>query len=63
MEKDSVFDSNGNLVFRVDDYSSEAKYKLSLVDAVGNILLAMRRYKVLLFSVELDGRFRKYFEI
>lgn len=41
----TVFDSNGNLVFRVDDYSSEAKYKLSLMDAVGNILLTMRRHK------------------
>ena len=62
----TVFDSFGNLVFRVDDYPSQAKHQLSLMDAVGNILLSMR-YKVILLnllfpiSCILLSRFYRFF--
>lgn len=42
----TVFDSSGNLVFRVDNYSSHAKRLLFLMDAVGNILLTVRHKRL-----------------
>lgn len=50
----TVFDSFGNLVFRVDDYPSQAKHQLHLMDAAGNILLSMR-YKRLSCSQRWDA--------
>lgn len=37
----TVFDSSGNLVFRVDNYAYDAKHQLFLMDAVGNVLLTL----------------------
>lgn len=51
----TVFDSSGNLVFRVDDYSCQAKHKLSLMDATGNILLTMRHKRRLSFNQRWDA--------
>lgn len=42
----TVFDSSGNLVFRVDNYSSHAKRLLFLMDAVGNVLLTIRHKRL-----------------
>lgn len=42
----AVFDSFGNLVFRVDNYSSPAKQQLFLMDAVGSVLLTIRRKRL-----------------
>jgi len=50
----TVFDSSGNLVFRLDDYSSHSKHQLTLMDAAGNILLTMRR-KRLSFNQRWDA--------
>ena len=42
----TVFDSSGNLAFRVDNYASAVERELFLMDAVGNVLFTMRRDKV-----------------
>jgi hypothetical protein len=42
----TVFDSSGNLVFRVDNYSSHHRHQRFLMDAAGNVLLTIR-HKVL----------------
>jgi len=42
----TVFDSSGNLVFRVDNYPSDPKDKVLLMDAAGMALLTMRRKRL-----------------
>eukprot|EP00253_Pinus_taeda_P001952 PITA_01952 len=42
----TIFDSLGNLVFRVNNYSSHAKRLLFLMDAVGNVLLTIRHKRL-----------------
>jgi len=42
----TVFDSSGNLVFRVDNYPSDPKDELLLMDAAGRALLTMRRKRL-----------------
>nr|ABK26200.1 unknown [Picea sitchensis] len=39
----TVFDSSGNLVFRVDNYASDLKDEIVLMDAAGMALLTIRR--------------------
>lgn len=39
----TVFDSKGNLAFRVDNYSSGSKGEIVLMDAAGKPLLSLRR--------------------
>ena len=39
----TVFDSNGNLVFRVDKYTAEGNAEIVLMDASGTPLLTIRR--------------------
>lgn len=39
----TVFDANGDLVFRVDNYISGSKGEIILMDASGNSLLTIRR--------------------
>jgi len=39
----TVFNSSGNLVFRVDSYPSDPKNEVVLMDAAGMALLTMRR--------------------
>ncbi|GLJ50754.1 hypothetical protein SUGI_1081110 [Cryptomeria japonica] len=41
----TVFDSLGNLVFRVDNYASNAKNEVLLMDGVGQLLLTLRHKK------------------
>ena len=38
----TVFDPNGTLVFRVDNYSRKNGYGLVLMDGVGNALLSLK---------------------
>jgi len=42
----TVFNSSGNLVFRVDNYPSDPKDELLLMDAAGRALLTMRRKRL-----------------
>ncbi|GMI97243.1 hypothetical protein like AT2G38640 [Hibiscus trionum] len=42
----TVFDSKGNLVFRVDNYMDGHKGEILLMDATGNPLLTIRRKKM-----------------
>lgn len=42
----TVFNSDGNLVFRVDKYPSDPKHKVVLMDAAGMVLFTMRRKKL-----------------
>ncbi|WOK93665.1 hypothetical protein Cni_G02365 [Canna indica] len=42
----TVFDSKGNLVFRVDNYSSGSRNKIVLMDTAGKPLLTIRRKKL-----------------
>ncbi|XP_072975914.1 protein LURP-one-related 8-like [Typha angustifolia] len=42
----AVFDAKGNLVFRVDNYASENKGEIVLMDATGNPLLTIRRKRL-----------------
>ncbi|KAL2454123.1 Protein LURP-one-related 8 [Abeliophyllum distichum] len=42
----TVFDSKGNLVFRVDNYMSHNKAQIVLMDASGNSLLTICRKKL-----------------
>jgi uncharacterized protein YxjI len=42
----TVFDSSGNLVFRVDNYPSDPKDEVVLMDAAGMALLTMRRKRL-----------------
>lgn len=42
----TVFDSKGNLVFRVDNYCAAAKAEIILMDASGNSLLTIRRKRL-----------------
>ncbi|KAJ3669108.1 hypothetical protein LUZ60_011058 [Juncus effusus] len=42
----TVFDSKGNLVFRVDNYASEHKGEIVLMDASGKSVLTIRRKKL-----------------
>lgn len=46
----AVFDANGNLVFRVDNYASGSKAEVVLMDAAGKPLLTIRR-KVIKFPL------------
>ncbi|KVI03231.1 protein LURP-one-related 8-like [Cynara cardunculus var. scolymus] len=46
----TVFDSNGNLVFRVDNYSSGIKDQILLMDASGHSLLTIRRKRLSLLD-------------
>lgn len=39
----TVFDSKGNLVFRVDNYSSGSRDEIVLMDAAGKPLLTIRK--------------------
>lgn len=39
----TVFDPKGNLLFRVDNYASDLKGRLLLMDASGHPLLTLRR--------------------
>ncbi|GLJ10554.1 hypothetical protein SUGI_0130470 [Cryptomeria japonica] len=39
----TVYDSFGNLVFRVDNYASNADKEMALMDHIGNVLITMRR--------------------
>ncbi|XP_076906438.1 protein LURP-one-related 8-like isoform X1 [Bidens hawaiensis] len=41
----TVYDSNGNLVFRVDNYAGSNKSEVVLMDASGRSLLTLRRKK------------------
>ncbi|GLJ51331.1 hypothetical protein SUGI_1091440 [Cryptomeria japonica] len=41
----TVFDSLGHLVFRVDNYASNVKSEVLLMDAAGQLLLTLRRKK------------------
>lgn len=45
----TVFDRHGNLVFRVDNYSSRTKDEILLMDAAGTPLLTIRRKVCYLF--------------
>ncbi|KAJ4788293.1 LURP-one-like protein [Rhynchospora pubera] len=42
----TVFDPKGNLLFRVDNYASESKGEIVLMDAAGRPLLTIRRKKL-----------------
>jgi len=42
----TVFNSSGNLVFRVDSYPSDPKGEVLLMDAAGRALLTMRRKRL-----------------
>jgi len=42
----TVFNSSGNLVFRVDNYASDLKNEIVLMDAAGMALLTMRRKRL-----------------
>jgi len=42
----TVFDSTGNLVFRVDNYPSDPQDEVVLMDAAGTALLTMRRKRL-----------------
>jgi len=42
----TVFNSSGNLVFRVDNYPSDPKEEVLLMDAAGRALLTMRRKRL-----------------
>nr|ADE75958.1 unknown [Picea sitchensis] len=42
----TVFASSGNVVFRVEDYSSHVKHKLILMDAAGNVIFTMRHKRL-----------------
>ncbi|GLJ37055.1 hypothetical protein SUGI_0750800 [Cryptomeria japonica] len=46
----NVFDSTGNLAFRVDNYDSGYKNEVVLMDATGNSLLTMRRKRLSMYS-------------
>lgn len=46
----TVFDSNGNLLFRVDNYSSGTKPEILLMDASGHCLLTIRRKRLSLLD-------------
>ena len=55
----TVFDSSGNLVFRVDNYPSDPKDEILLMDAVGMAIVTMRRkvYKQIIYHIsQLDFR-------
>jgi len=51
----TVFDSNGDLVFRVDNYPSDLKGEIVLMDAAGMALLTMRRKSWLSLQNEWKG--------
>ncbi|KAL5720408.1 hypothetical protein ACHQM5_013078 [Ranunculus cassubicifolius] len=53
----TVFDTKGNLVFRVDNYLFSNKSKILLMDAAGNPLLTIRQKKLTLADnwVVYDG--------
>ncbi|XP_078180738.1 protein LURP-one-related 8-like [Carex rostrata] len=42
----TVFDATGNLVFRVDNYASEYRGEIVLMDSCGNSVLTIRRKKL-----------------
>ncbi|XP_071720262.1 protein LURP-one-related 8-like [Rutidosis leptorrhynchoides] len=46
----TVYDSNGNLVFRVDNYTSGNKAEIVLMDASGHSLLTIRRKRLSLLD-------------
>ncbi|KAI3742805.1 hypothetical protein L1987_60501 [Smallanthus sonchifolius] len=46
----TVFDSNGNLVFRVDNYAAGTKAEIVLMDAAGLSLLTIRRKRLSLLD-------------
>lgn len=48
----TVFDAKGNLVFRVDNYGSDCKSEVVLMDATGKPLFSIRKkvFKELIYS-------------
>ncbi|GLJ37053.1 hypothetical protein SUGI_0750780 [Cryptomeria japonica] len=46
----NVFDSTGNLAFRVDNYDSGYKNEVVLMDTEGNSLLTLRRKRLSMYS-------------
>ncbi|KAJ9543016.1 hypothetical protein OSB04_022723 [Centaurea solstitialis] len=56
----TVFDSNGNLLFRVDNYSTGTTTQILLMDACGRSLLTIRRKRLSLLDNWLiyDGETR-----
>ncbi|MFS7987254.1 putative tubby-like protein [Helianthus anomalus] len=42
----TVYDSNGNLVYRVDNYAAGTKAEIILMDATGRSLLTLRRKRL-----------------
>ncbi|XP_076920614.1 protein LURP-one-related 8-like [Bidens hawaiensis] len=46
----TVFDSNGNLVYRVDNYAAGTKAEIVLMDAAGRSLLTVRRKRLSLLD-------------
>lgn len=51
----TVYDSSGNLVFRVDNYAYDAKHQLFLMDAAGNVLLTLLHKRL-----SLNNRWEAY---
>lgn len=47
----TVYDPNGNLIFRVDNYCSDPKNEVLLMDAAGLVLLTLRRKRLSLQNV------------
>jgi len=54
-----VFDSSGNLVFRVDNYPSDPKGEVVLMDAGGMAIFTLRR-KRLSLQIEWQGFFGEF---
>eukprot|EP01018_Ginkgo_biloba_P027831 Gb_27559 [translate_table: standard] len=46
----TVFDSTGNLVFRVDNYASKPSHQVLLMDRAGNVEMAMRRKRLCIYD-------------
>lgn len=51
----TVIDSNGNLVYRVDNYRERRPQEVTLMDGTGKPILTMRRRKVnIIFNLSFD---------
>ncbi|KAL1218898.1 Protein LURP-one-related 3 [Cardamine amara subsp. amara] len=46
----TVFDSKGNLIYRVDNYNSKSCSEVCLMDLYGNVLFTLRQKKLELFK-------------
>lgn len=55
----TVFDSSGNLVFRVDNYPSDLKGEVVLMDAAGLAIFTLRRKRMSL-QIEWQGFFGEF---